>query len=75
VVELDRFGRLDGIGGRVGLFGGLGESEYGHLLPMLFGECGVGLIGFPADQYRQLSECSMRTLLICCCIAAISICF
>ena len=50
VGELDQFGRLDAIGGRGGLFGGLGGSEYGHRSPMLFGECGVGLIEFPAFQ-------------------------
>lgn len=50
VEELDRFGILDVIGGRGGLFGGLGGNEYGHLSPMLFGGCGVGLIGFPAYQ-------------------------
>lgn len=50
VGELDQFGTLDVIGGREGLFGGLGGSEYGRPSPTLFGECGVGLIGFPAYQ-------------------------
>ena len=50
VGELGQFGTLDAIGGREGLFGGLGGNEYGHRSPMLFGGCGVGLIGFPAYQ-------------------------
>ena len=50
VGELDQFGTLDVIGGREGLFGELGGSEYEHLSPMLFGGCGVGPIGFPAYQ-------------------------
>lgn len=47
-VGLDLFGILVWIGGRGGLFGGLGDFESGHLLPMLFDECVGGLMSRPA---------------------------
>jgi hypothetical protein len=72
---LDRFGILGERGGRGGLSGGLGGYEFGHLLPMLSGACGVGRKLLPGILVWVLENDGRLTLVMCCCMAAISICF
>jgi hypothetical protein len=74
-VVLDRFGILGGRGGRGGLSGGLGGYGFGHLLPMLFGVCGVGRMSPPGILVWVFVIERGLALVMCCCIAAISICF
>jgi hypothetical protein len=74
-VGLDRFGILSGRGGRGGLSGGLGGYAFGRLLPMLFGVCGVGRKLLPDISALRSGDNLERTFVMCCCIAAISICF
>lgn len=72
-VGLDQFEILGERGGRAGLSGGLGGYEFGHLLPKLFGACDEGRRSRP--DYQLWVRGDGRTLVMCCCMAAISICF